>query len=80
MSYNLFLIITFVLVIIQGIFIFLLFYRNLPAYRYNKQNEIPYEEQKEAIFLDIGLFILITIILTYLWSNHINYVKTLMGL
>ena len=80
MSYDLFLIITFVLVILQGVFIFLLFWRDLPAYRYNKQNEILCEEEKQAIFLDIGVVILLFFILTYFWETHLEYVKKLMGL
>ena len=68
------------LVIIQGIFVFLLFYRDLPAYRYNKQNEIPYEEERQTIFLDIGLIVLLFFILVYFWETHLEYVKNLMGL
>jgi len=80
MSYDLFLIITFIMVILQGVFIILLFWRDLPAYKYNKQNEIPYEEEKQAIFLDIGIVVLLFFILTYFWVAHIGYVKKLMGL
>lgn len=80
MSYDLFLIVTFILVILQIVFIILLFWIHLPTYKYNKQNEIPYEEDKKTIFSNVVLIALLFFILAYFWETHLEYVKKLIGL
>ena len=80
MSYDLFLIVNFVIVVVQWIFIFKLFRQDLPEYRFNKQNDISYIAEKKEIILDILMIALSFLALFYLWETHLEYVKKLMGL